>query len=297
MKPRIFIGSSKESLGVAKRVKTFFSDDFDCHLWSDDIFKSNESFIETLMKSASLFDFGIMIFAKDDITTVRGEEFETPRDNVLFEYGLFLGRVGSDKAFIVAEEGIKLPSDLLGVTHVFYNTEHNPNGELVPTSNLEVSLKKVKSQMLDSLNTGHLGLLPSTVIAISYFDNFVKPTADWIFEKMPSIEIDSRIYTSARLNIKLPDSLDPDLKDSAAVFYKTKGLSSSSIEVKHREYPIYFESKGEGESLNIYDMPTILHGLNKAIDLYFGKNMSVKRRSNNLLKIMRWEISEGFFNL
>ena len=32
--------------------------------------------------------------------------------------------------------------------------------------------------MLDSLNTGHLGLLPSTVIAISYFDNFVKPTAD-----------------------------------------------------------------------------------------------------------------------
>lgn len=90
------------------------------------------------MKSASLFDFGIMIFAKDDITTVRGEEFETPRDNVLFEYGLFLGRVGSDKAFIVAEEGIKLPSDLLGVTHVFYNTEHNPNGELVPTSNLEV---------------------------------------------------------------------------------------------------------------------------------------------------------------
>lgn len=114
---------------------------------------------------------------------------------------------------------------------------------------------------------------------------------------MPSIEIDSRIYTSARLNIKLPDSLDSDLKDSAAVFYKTKGLSSSSIEVKHREYPIYFESKGEGESLNIYDMPTILHGLNKAIDLYFGKNMSVKRRSNNLLKIMRWEISEGFFNL
>lgn len=90
------------------------------------------------MKSASLFDFGIMIFAKDDITTVRGEEFETPRDNVLFEYGLFLGRVGSDKAFIVAEEGIKLPSDLLGVAHVFYNTEHNPNGELVPTSNLEV---------------------------------------------------------------------------------------------------------------------------------------------------------------
>lgn len=282
MKPRIFIGSSKESLGVAERVKAFFSAEFDCHLWSDDIFKSNESFVETLMKSASLFDFGIMIFAKDDKTTVRGEDFETPRDNTLFEYGLFLGRVGSDKAFVVAEKGVKLPSDLHGVTHVFYDTERRPNGKLEPTADFEACLKKVKEQMLDSLNTGHLGLLPSTVIAISYFDNFIKPTADWLFGKLPSIEIEGKNYTKARLNIKLPESLDPDLKDSAAVFYKTMGLTSSNIEVKHRKYPVYFESKGDGNTLNIYDMPTILYGLNKAIDLYFGKNHVGKKTGQQL---------------
>lgn len=282
MKPRIFIGSSQESLSIAKRVKSFFSQDFNCHLWTDNIFKSNVSFIETLMKSASLFDFGIMIFAKDDMTSVRGKEFDTPRDNVLFEYGLFLGRVGSDKAFIVAEEGVKLPSDLFGITHTFYSTENSSEGQSVPTSSLEDSLAKMKEQMEDSLNIGHLGLLPSTVIAISYFDNFVKPTADWIFENIPAIVIGNKTYTEAHLKIKLPDSLDPDVKDSAAIFYEMKCLRTSNIEVKHRNYPIYFESTGDNNALEIYDMPTILHGLNKAIDMYFKKGHIGKKVEQQL---------------
>ena len=44
MKPRIFIGSSAEGLEVAKRIKSFFSPDYDCFLWTDEIFKNNNSF-------------------------------------------------------------------------------------------------------------------------------------------------------------------------------------------------------------------------------------------------------------
>lgn len=66
MKPRIFIGSSSEGLDVAKRVKDFFKENYDCYLWTDNIFKNNESFLETLVKSASLFDFGFMVFSADD---------------------------------------------------------------------------------------------------------------------------------------------------------------------------------------------------------------------------------------
>ncbi len=61
MKPRIFIGSSSEGLDVANRIKDFFKEDYDCYLWTDNIFKNNESFLETLIKSASLFDFGFML--------------------------------------------------------------------------------------------------------------------------------------------------------------------------------------------------------------------------------------------
>ncbi len=282
MKPRIFIGSSYESLKVAQRIKSFLSDTYDCHLWSDDIFKSNESFMETLIKSASLFDFGIMLFAKDDTSIVRGAEFDSPRDNVLFEYGLFLGRVGTDRAFVVAEEGVKLPTELFGITHVFYKTETLPDGSIAPNLSLETNLAKVKKQMDENINLGHLGLLPSTVTAISYFDNFVKLTADWIISNTPNLEFSEKQYTAAKLYIKLPDSLDVDIKESATVFYKKKGLKDSNIETKHRSYPIHFESRGSGNTLEIYDMPTVIHGLNRAIDLYFKKGHIGKKTEQQL---------------
>lgn len=282
MKPRIFIGSSYESLQIAERIKNYFSSDYDCHLWSDDIFKSNESFMDTLMKSASLFDFGIMIFAKDDSAIVRGKEFDIPRDNMLFEYGLFLGRVGIDRAFIVVEKDTKLPSDLFGITNVFYETEKTAKGTVVPTKDFEGELSKLKKQMDESIKLGHLGLLPSTVAAISYFDNFVKLTADWIVENMPRIEIEGKTYTKARLLIKIPETLDADIKDSATVFYKKLGLKDSAITTKHRSYPIHFESKVTEDNLEIFDMPTVIHGINKAIDLYFKKGHIGKKTEQQL---------------
>lgn len=121
MKPRIFIGSSTEGLAVAQRIKTFFEPDYDCYIWNDGIFQFNEGFLETLLKSASLFDFGFMIFAADDISRIRNQEYNTARDNVLFEYGLFLGRVGIDRAYIIKEDTVKIPSDILGVT-LYYLT-------------------------------------------------------------------------------------------------------------------------------------------------------------------------------
>ena len=78
--------------------------------------------METLLKSASLFDFGFMIFAADDISRIRNQEYNTARDNVLFEYGLFLGRVGIDRAYIIKEDTVKIPSDILGVTLLSYTT-------------------------------------------------------------------------------------------------------------------------------------------------------------------------------
>ena len=114
MKPRIFIGSSTEGLAVAQRIKTFFEPEYDCYIWNDGIFQFNEGFLETLLKSASLFDFGFMIFAADDISRIRNQEYNTARDNVLFEYGLFLGRVGIDRAYIIKEDTVKIPSDILG---------------------------------------------------------------------------------------------------------------------------------------------------------------------------------------
>lgn len=63
-------------------------------------------------------DFGVFVFSPDDILKIRKEEFHTTRDNVVFELGLFAGRLGKGRSFIVMPEGVqdfRLPTDLLGI--------------------------------------------------------------------------------------------------------------------------------------------------------------------------------------
>ena len=50
--------------------------------------------LDSLLKAGSMFDFGILVATKDDKTKSRDKGFETPRDNVIFEFGLFMGRLG-----------------------------------------------------------------------------------------------------------------------------------------------------------------------------------------------------------
>jgi len=194
MKPRIFIGSSSEGLFIAKEVKEFFEKDYECYLWSDDIFKYNENFLETLMKEASLFDFGFMIFTKDDYTKSRQQAFDTPRDNVIFEFGLFLGRLGKDNAFIIQDEDVKLPSDLFGNTLVKFKCKKqkrifSSNKASLDKDSLIGSLKKLKREIEAKIHLGVLGMLPSTVLAIGYFNNFIQPICEYLSSQNSVIEI------------------------------------------------------------------------------------------------------------
>ena len=272
MKPRIFIGSSTEGLIVAQRIRTFFEQDYDCYIWNDGIFQFNEGFLETLLKSASLFDFGFMVFAADDISKIRNQEYNTARDNVLFEYGLFLGRVGIDRAYIIKEDSVKIPSDILGITLLSYTTTYNQEGIKIPNQDLEMQLTNLKKKIDEKVALGHLGLLPSTVIAISYFENFIKLLADEIIRQGDKIQIGDKIYKSAKIRIVIPRTLDADMKRQATIYFRKIHFESCPITTVHRSYPIYVESTSEGnvkDEAIIADMPTILSGIDKAIDMYF----------------------------
>ena len=263
MKSRIFIGSSKEGLLVADYIKSFFSRDYDCYLWTDDVFKENDSFMETLLREASLFDFAFMVFSKDDLAEVRGELFETPRDNVLFEFGLFIGRVGVDRAFVIREKGSKIPSDLFGITQTEYSKKEDNS---IDTVALENALARLKNIVDENDKRGHLSLLPSTVIAMSYYNNFIKVIADTLFHES-DISIDNKLYKINKLIIKVPAALEREMKEYADIFYRDGNLSEMPIKTQYRSYPIHYRI--EGESVFFYDVPTIMCGIYSAIDMYF----------------------------
>ena len=218
------------------------------------------------MKSASLFDFAFMVFSADDLSKVRDSFFETPRDNVMFEYGLFLGRVGNQRAFVIKDKKVKILSDLLGITLADYETDDTGQA----THSLEVTLEQLKKKIDDNVRLGQLGLLPSTVIAISYFENFIKLVADQIYPFPRDGVMDGEKYESAKLRIVIPKDLDADMKRRATVYYVKNGLSEKVINTSHRSYPIHVQANNENEdTLLIADMPTILNGIDKAIDMYF----------------------------
>lgn len=306
MKPRIFIGSSTEGLTVAQRIKTYFEPDYNCYIWNDGIFKFNEGFLETLIKSASLFDFGFMIFAADDISRIRKKEYKTTRDNVLFEYGLFLGRVGIDRAYVLKEDGVKIPSDLTGVTLLSYKTKIE-QGEKTPDDDFENQLAILKKNIDEKVALGHLGLLPSTVIAISYFENFIKLLADEIMRQGDKIQIGDKTYKSAKIRIVIPRTLDADMKRQATIYFRKIHFESYPITTIHRSYPIYVESTSKDnvkDEVIIADMPTILSGIDKAIDMYFrvghiGKTyeqqLTEERELNNFTRVLSLLISQEAF--
>ena len=60
----------------------------------------------------------IFIFGEDDEVKSEGKSLSQPRDNVLIEYGLFVGALGVHKAIICTEGNPKIASDLDGIIYV-----------------------------------------------------------------------------------------------------------------------------------------------------------------------------------
>jgi predicted nucleotide-binding protein len=114
VKPCVFIGSSSEGLSVAYALQNNLEDAVEITVWTQDVFRPTEYILESLLKQLSIADIGVFVFSADDLVRMRGVEYAGVRDNVIFEFGLFVGHLGRDKSIIVApkNDNPHLPSDL-----------------------------------------------------------------------------------------------------------------------------------------------------------------------------------------
>lgn len=123
MNLRLFIGSSSESLPIAQAISQALKDEIDCTIWTDSFFKLSHTSIESLSAGVDKFDAGIFVFGEDDALISRGADFYSPRDNVVFECGLFCGHLGPKRTFVVRPKSraLKWLSDLQGFTPAQYD--------------------------------------------------------------------------------------------------------------------------------------------------------------------------------
>lgn len=131
-KIKVFVICSVEALPVARViVNSFEYDNLNVEIWNQGCFKVASYTIQDLEAAVDDSDFAIAIAHADDITHSREAEWPAPRDNVIFELGLFMGRLGRARAILMEprEENVKLPSDLAGITTISYRFSQTENNQ------------------------------------------------------------------------------------------------------------------------------------------------------------------------
>jgi predicted nucleotide-binding protein len=82
-------------------------------IWNQGVFALNASYVDSLIDGLKNSDFGVFVFFPDDILTIREETLASVRDNVLFEFGLFTGRLGKETSVLRHATGtskLRLPT-------------------------------------------------------------------------------------------------------------------------------------------------------------------------------------------
>jgi len=125
MKLRLFVGSSSESKPVVEALSSALQDEYEVVPWfNDEVFDAGSTALRDLLRAAEESHLGIFVYAPDDRLVIRGAGKSIPRDNVLFELGMFMSKLGPRGCFpLVANDvpDLRVLSDLDGLTTLRFN--------------------------------------------------------------------------------------------------------------------------------------------------------------------------------
>jgi hypothetical protein len=158
-------------LEVARAIEYLLHEDCEVTLWNEGVFGLGQTTLEALVNALERFDFAVLVLTPDDVVLSRNVERLAPRDNLMFELGLFMGRLGRSRTFVVCErsEQMKLPSDLAGVTIARFDRDRQ-DGNLIAALGPSCSLvrKSIKDLGISELRSArHLENATTQVEGIS----------------------------------------------------------------------------------------------------------------------------------
>lgn len=171
MKPRIFISSSKEHLDLARAVQENLDNDFETIVWEQDTFGLSQYPIEALLNELNKSNYGVFIFAPSDVALIREKEFSVPRDNIVLELGMFIGKLGREKTFFIVPRGVNdlhLPSDLLGLIAGDYERNRTDRSIIAALGPVCNKIRKSIQQKLNYSKQDH------SLIKIGLFSDFTE---------------------------------------------------------------------------------------------------------------------------
>lgn len=272
MKRKLFIGSSSEGKKIDEKLKAKIESEngdwIDCDIWDEGkVFELNASALDALVKASRKYDYGILVATKDDLLKTRGSDHFVPRDNVMFEMGMFLGSLGLTRAFLLVEKQIKLPTDYNGITVPYFDDDID--------GSLDNAIESIQNAISNSRNTFNLKPVPSAALALGYFESLVQNIAKKRVEQGKDFS----------LTILIPENIS-DVKGAASIHR----LQNPSIDILVEEgKPRPSITKYEGDEENYWDIPTTLQTLSNLMNLFIpsleiGLSIEKKDWINNELR-------------
>jgi prolyl-tRNA editing enzyme YbaK/EbsC (Cys-tRNA(Pro) deacylase) len=131
---KIFVGSSNEAIQYSLEVRALIEKYEMVPVSWQEIFKPGDFTLDALLRITEEVDAAILIASPDDETWYRMHKRMEPRDNILFELGLFIAELGRYRTCILRitgkdKEPATLPTDLLGVTYINYHFNQPASNE------------------------------------------------------------------------------------------------------------------------------------------------------------------------
>lgn len=305
-KPKIFIGCSREQIEAAETLKKEL-DRFAISVVFPDAFSFGKSTLHELFVFLAIYDYAIFLAGNDDTTVSRRKKQESPRDNVVFEYGLFAGALGSERVFYMREKDSKLPSDLLGigvpsypkVDMVLKRDGLTPVQKLLKKKQIEIQRKaivseskKIIKQIKDLEQVTHPGLSPSSVLAIGYFKNFLKNTIDELISKVNGktkfvLESKKTVQPkTAKFTVYIPNDLKKDMFSRVREEKHSKSWDLVKLDPNAKrpfDFHVSVDALKKGV-LHLIDIPITLNALFEWCQLYYSPKHIGKVKDENLIE-------------
>jgi hypothetical protein len=200
LKPKVFVASSAEGLDVAYAIQENLEHVAEVTAWPQGIFDLSGYALDELIKQLSIFDFGIFVFSFEDLSRIRNEEVKTTRDNVLFELGLFVGRMGRQRCFILmpkGKENLHLPTDLLGIQPAIYNPNRSDNNLLAAVGSASNQIRRsINRQGLHRKREAELPDILIQQIVEAGVTAFYQSRKDYVKYRTDASAIDSYVATA-----------------------------------------------------------------------------------------------------
>ena len=211
--PAIFIGSSKEAIKIVNAIENRLhkTEELKVYNWQNEFSLSNYFLPELLEKlNLNKYDYGVFILSPNDMLTIRGKKQLSARDNVLLEAGIFIGKIGLKRVFLLKPDGVsmRIPSDIFGLNIGGYDASCDNFQEMVAPFCAEL-IQAIDMIENEAINTNNLNVLSDQVeqIVCKTHIRVLNDQGDCVFSEayriksssLPIYEKHIEIYGSERM--------------------------------------------------------------------------------------------------